>query len=371
MRVALELQPCCGNRTGIGNYTYELAKRLRPGDGLSFQGNLFNFCGRNDNQSALSGIHMPLAQNQLMPYGVYRRLWNIVPFSYDRLFPPVDITHFFNYIVPPRVKGKVITTIHDMTYLRFPETMDAKNLRRIKKGIMYSIEASELILTISEFSKREIMELLGIPAERIAIVYYAASLSERSADFAKVSELYHIRQPYLLYVGTIEPRKNLKRLLRAYGKLKQEANTPHQLVLAGGRGWRCDDIYQTAAEIPGSKDVVFCGYVSSEIKNALYQNASAFVFPSLYEGFGIPPLEAMTFGVPVVCADAASLPEVVGDCAKLVRPEDEFSIAEGIYQVLSNPSYAQLLGKAGRERAKMFSWDSSAQKLKGIYQAIK
>lgn len=370
MRVALELQPCCGNRSGIGTYTYELARRLRNEDGLSYQGNLFNFRGRNDNRASLSGISFPISENRSMPYGVYRRIWGRLPLSYNSLFPPADICHFFNYIVPPRITGKVITTIHDMTYLRFPETMDKKILQRITKGIAHSVEVSQKIITVSQFSKREIMELLGLPAERIAVVYNAPSLSGETAEPGVLAREYKIRAPYLLYVGTIEPRKNLERLLKAFGRLKQDTGLPHQLVLAGGRGWQCEGIYQTASRIPGKEDVIFCGYVSGAVKNTLYQNAQAFVFPSVYEGFGIPPLEAMSFGVPVVCADAASLPEVVGDSARLVKAEDELSIAEGIHQVLTDQAYADLLRRKGPDRARQFSWERSAQVLRDIYRSM-
>lgn len=370
MRVALELQPCCGKRSGIGIYTYELAKHLSAGDGITFQGNLFNFRGRNDNSAALEGIGMPIAENRLLPYGVYRRLWNVVPFSYESLFPPADITHFFNYIVPPKTSGKIITTIHDMTYLRFPETMDAKNLRRIRSGITRSIEVSERIVTVSEFSKREIVALLGVPADRVTVVYNAASVGTDTEDFSSVAARCGIRQPYILYVGTIEPRKNLTRLLRAFEQLKREAGIPHQLVLAGGRGWRCDEIYRTASKIEGTQDVVFCGYVRNEAKNSLYANASVFVFPSLYEGFGIPPLEAMTMGCPVVCAGAASLPEVVGDAARLVDPLDEVDIAEGIWQVLSDSRCACDLRERGRIQTQRFSWERSAQTLFNLYRSM-
>lgn len=370
MKIALELQPCCGKRSGIGLYTYELAKRLHSDSEISYQGNLFNFMGRNDNSSALCQVQMPIVENRSMPYGIFRRTWNVAPLPYSKLFPAGDITHFFNYIVPPKVDGKVITTIHDMTYVRFPETMDKRNLRRIRKDIDHSIDRSEVILTVSEFSKREIIELLHIPAEQIAVVYNAPSLVADIADFAAVSNQYHIRRPYILYVGTIEPRKNLVRLLKAFERLKKESGIPHQLVLAGGKGWECEGIYKTAAEIHGNQDVIFCGYIPPDVKNALYKNAALFVFPSIYEGFGIPPLEAMTFGVPVVCADAASLPEVVGDSARLVNPSDELDIAEGIYDVLSNPSYAAELSEKGSARVKLFSWESSAQKLQNIYKSM-
>ena len=371
MKVALELQPCCWARAGIGSYTWELAKRLRNEDDLEFCGNLFNFMGRNDNTAALSGVTMPIRENRLFPYGIYRRIWNIAPISYNRLFPGgADLTIFFNFIVPPRISGQVMTVVHDLTYLRFPETMDKKNLRRIEKGIQYSIERSSRILTISAFSKGEIAGLLGVPGDRISVVYPAPSLQPWTADFGVCCQKWGIRRPYLLYVGTIEPRKNLTRLLRAFALLKEKYHIPHQLVLAGGRGWRDEEIFRTAGEISCKEDVIFTGYVSAGEKNALYQNASVFVFPSLYEGFGIPPLEAMTFGCPVVCANAASLPEVAGDAAELVDPLEAESIAEGTWRVLSDETYAKSLTDRGYLQAKKYTWEASAKRLTEICREI-
>lgn len=368
MKVALELQPCCGNRSGIGTYTYELAKRMQDRDGLEFCGNLFNFLRRNDNSAALAGITMPIRESQIFPYGVYRRIWKMVPIPYQALFPgQTDLSVFFNYIVPPRVRGKVITAVYDMTYLRFPETMDVKNRRRLQGGMKRSAERSDHILTISEFSKREIMELLSVPEERISVVPCAPSISGRPSDLSRFAEKFKLRKPYLLYVGTIEPRKNLVRLLKAFANLKQEQKIPHQLVLAGGKGWANEEIYQAAS---AAEDVVFTGYLSEGKKNALYENAEAFVFPSLYEGFGIPPLEAMTFGCPVVCADAASLPEVVGDAAELVDPLDECSIAQGIWKVLSDQARAEGLRKRGYEQAKKYTWAASANKLTAVCRTV-
>ena len=371
MKVALELQPCCGNRSGIGAYTYELTKRLRNQSDLEFYGNIFNFAGKNDNSQALQGITIPIHENRLFPYGIYRRIWDIAPISYNRLFPDqTDLTIFFNFIIPPRISGHVMTVVHDMTYLRYPETMDKKNLRRIEKGIQYSIERSSRILTISAFSKGEIAELLGVPSEKISEVYPAPSLQLEIADFGACCQKWGIHRPYLLYVGTIEPRKNLTRLLRAFGLLKEQYHLPHQLVLAGGRGWRDKEIFRTAGEISCKEDVIFTGYVSAWEKNALYQNAGVFVFPSLYEGFGIPPLEAMTFGCPVVCANAASLPEVAGDAAELVDPLEVESIAAGIWRVLSDESCAKSLVDKGYSQAKKYTWEASAKRLTELCREI-
>ena len=371
MKVALELQPCCGKRSGIGMYTYELAKRMRDRDGLEFCGNLFNFAGRNDNTQALQGIGMPIRESTVFPYGVYRRIWNWVRIPYQSLLPGrTDLTVFFNYIVPPHVSGKVITTIYDMTYMRFPETMDARNLRRLRQGIQYSVERSDHILTISEFSKQEIVSLLNIPEERISVVYSAPSLSGKTKAFEEISQKFSIRKPFVLSVGTIEPRKNLERLIEAFKTLKKEHRISHQLVLAGGSGWENKTIYQAAQELQVAGEIIFTGYLSEEEKNTLYKNADLFVFPSLYEGFGMPPLEAMAFGCPVVCADAASLPEVVGDAAELVDPLDTDSIADGMWRVLSDREYAAELRQKGYQQKEKFTWDDSAEKLIEIYRTV-
>lgn len=365
MKVALELQPCCGNRSGIGVYAYELAKRLKSGDGLEFVGNLFNFLGRNNNSVSLQGITMPVRECRLFPYGVYRRIWNLVPIQYQNMFPDrSDLSIFFNYIVPPQIGGKVITTIHDMTYIRYPETVDKRNLRRLERGMRYSVERSDQLITVSEFSKREIVELLGVDEKRVSIVHNAPSIGNGQSGAREIME------PYILYVGSIEPRKNLARLIRAFDRLKHEQGIPHKLIFAGGSGWNNEDIYRSADMAQHREDIAFIGYVDALRKNSLYKYADAFVFPSLYEGFGIPPLEAMSFGCPVVTSTAASLPEVVGDAAELVDHMDEMSIAEGIWKVISDQRYSNSLRQRGFEQVQKYTWSASAKALTGICKSV-
>lgn len=371
MNVALELQPCYWARSGIGTYVYEIARRLHDGNNLAFHGNVFDFRGREGGEAALAGIEMPVQKNRLLPYGAYRRLWNYLPIRYSWMFPQrADVTIFFNFIVPPRVDGRVMSVVHDLTYIRFPETMKASNLTHLQRGMKYSLERSDRVIAVSEFTKRELHELLGVPKEKISVVYNAPSLASDSEDYGEVCKKYGIRGEYILFVGTIEPRKNVSRLLRAFDLLKGEYKLPHQLVLAGGKGWQDEQIFQTLQNTRFADDIVRTGYVSAEEKNTLYQNASVFVFPSVYEGFGIPPLEAMTWGCPVVCANAASLPEVVGDAAELVDPMDERSIAKGILRVLTDHAYAQQLIEKGRVQAKKFSWDRSAEQLFAVCKEV-
>lgn len=369
MKVALELQPCCGKRSGIGTYVYELASRLSDWDGIEFCGNLFNFLGRNDNTESLQGMSMPVWENRMLSYGVYRRVWRFFPIPYNRLFPEVDLSVFFDFIVPPHVSGKIITTVHDLTYLRFPESMGKRNLRRIQEGIENTLARTNRILTVSEFSKREIHTMLGVPLAHITVVYNAPSLAAKAVDFSTIARKYALEKPYLLYVGNLEPRKNLPRLLEAFARLKR-IGFPHKLVLAGGTGWRQDKLEKVLAHLVCRNEVIFPGYVTNGEKQALYKHADVFIFPSLYEGFGIPPLEAMACGCPVVCSNAASLPEVVGNAASLVPPEDEQALFEAIARVLEDTAYAQSLVQEGWEQVKKFSWQLSAEKLRAVCKEV-
>lgn len=369
-KIALELQPCCGKRSGIGTYAYELASRLQGDQDLQFVGNVFNFLGRNDNRASLEGISMPIRTQKSMPYGVYRRIWHKTSISYSMMFPKADLSLFFDYIVPPRIDGKVITTIHDLSFVRYPETMSKRNLKRIEMDIDYSLARSEKIITVSKFSKEELVDCLGVERDKIEVVYNAPSISMHMTDLEHLFQKYNIHKPYLLYVGTIEPRKNIIGLLNAYEKLKKEQNIPHHLVLAGGIGWNTEEILKRIENSEYRRDIVLTGYISGAEKNTLYKYATAFLFLSIYEGFGIPPLEAMHFGCPVVCANTASLPEVVGDAAELVNSHDEIAIADGIFKVIYNDDYKNKLISLGYEQEKKFKWEYSANKFKKICRSV-
>lgn len=369
-RVALELQPCYGARSGIGTYTYELARHLRNGDGITYSGAIFDCLGREGSEQALQGIEMPVERCKLFPYGVYRRIWHTIPIGYQQLFSPAEIRIFFDFIVPPKADSKVMTTIHDLSFLRYPETIRRVNRQRIERDIQYSLDRSDRIITISEFSKKELMELMGVEAERIALVSPAPAYTQTNCQTQADLSRFPIQSPYLLYVGTIEPRKNLVFLIKAFEYLKKETGCPHQLVLAGGKGWNNEEIYLAAQESQYQKDIVFTGYISQAEKTALYQQAELFVFPSLYEGFGIPPLEAMGAGCPVVCSDAASLPEVVGDAAKLTSPTDVQELAQAMTDVLFNQTQRETLIERGKCRAKVYTWEDSAKKLHELCQRL-
>lgn len=369
-KVALDLQPCCGNRSGIGMYTYELARRVRDTSALTFSGNVFNFGNRLEMDKFLAGITMPVKACATIPSKIYRRLPKSLAIPYDWVFSKADLSLFFNYVVPKRIQGKVALYVHDMAYVRFPETLQGTNLLNLRANVARGVERADRIVTISEFSKQEIHSLLQVPLENIDIIYPAASVSDDTVDKAVLCGKFGITAPYILFVGNIEPRKNLVRVLQAFDLLKKEQGIPHKLVLAGGQGWKNEKIHATVDGLSCADDIIFTGYVSNGEKNALYQYAQAFVFPSLYEGFGIPPLEAMHFGCPVVCSNAASLPEVCGDAAAMVDAYQVESIAAGLWDVISDEDYRNSLIQKGYDQEKSFSWEESTKQLTQLCQDI-
>ena len=369
MKIALELQPCSRQMSGIGYYTFQLAKHLFEMDAANVRGNYFNFCMRNPKLSDI-GLNGTVNYNALLPYGIYRRVWDKLPVPYRMMFPRADVTHFFDYIVPPGVSGKVIDTIHDLTYLRYPETMSTSNLIRLQEGVQRSLACSDRVVVNSEFVKTEVVRELGFDESLIDVIYPAA-VEDNADDLPQeyLKEKWGIDKPYVLYLGTIEPRKNTNRLIQAYERMSRELEHPPMLVLAGGKGWKSEETYRLAeSTLPGQ--ILFTGYINASEKRLLYQNARLFAFPSLYEGFGMPVLEAMRYGIPVVCSSSSSLPEVAGDGARFVAPTDVDDIANALLEVYTDSARAEELSLRGRVQAERFSWDRSAEKLMKVYQRL-
>lgn len=307
---------------------------------------------------------------------LYKLIWPFVPVPYSLFFGrECDVTQFFNFFVPPGVKGKTVTIVHDMAYKACPETVKSRTRHWLNLVLKKSCNRADIIVTVSQFSKDELVRYLGVPKEKIRVMHLGVDQSKFSNHQSReridaVREKYHIKERYYLYLGTIEPRKNIKRLLEAYGRLHDKMSNAPQLVLAGGRGWLCDDIYETAKALDLGDDILFTGYVEEGEAPVLLAGAMAFLFPSLYEGFGIPPLEAMACGTPVLSADKASLPEVLGDAALLINPESVDEICMGMERLAVDGALRSELSRKGSERVKIYTWERSAHILKGIYEEL-
>lgn len=305
---------------------------------------------------------------------LYRMGWNFIPIPYSFFFgKKADVTVFFNYAIPPGVKGKKVVFIHDMAYKAYPETVRAKTRNFLEMTLQKSCQRADKIVTISEFSKSEIIKYLKVEEKKIEVVPLGVDFGRFHTGYTekqkqKVAEKYKIPSDYFLYLGTIEPRKNIKRILKAYALFNKESELVPHLVLAGRKGWLYESIFAAVEELKLQEKVHFLGYVDSEDVPVLLSGAELFLFPSLYEGFGLPVLEAMACGVPVITSNVASMPEIAGDAAVLVNPLEITQIKEGISLVFSDLKKREYLLHAGIEQTKKYTWEKTAKKLRDILE---
>lgn len=257
-------------------------------------------------------------------------------------------------------------TVHDLSFIRYRRFFSLR-----QRAWHAAVRPARLILgasrviAVSDHTRRDIMEMFGLPEDRIAVVHPAAGPEFSAAsgdDIAAVRRKHGLDSPFLLYLGTLEPRKNVARLIEAYGAASVDAD----LVIAGGAGWLHKEIFESAGRSPKKDRIRFLGYVDDADKPGLYSAAEAFLYPSHYEGFGMPPLEAMACGTPVVASHASSLPEVVGDAGLLVDPYDVTEIAGAIEAVMTDGPLRERFRREGPRRAAAFTWDRSAERLERV-----
>jgi glycosyltransferase involved in cell wall biosynthesis len=277
------------------------------------------------------------------------------------------------FVAPLLCPCPTVVTVLDLSFLRFPEAFKAFN--RLYLGLMtrVSVQRASRVIAISESTRHDVIALLGASPGRVHRVYCGVSPSFQPLSRAEIEAFRRekgLPERFILNLGTVEPRKNVLRLVEAYASLVASASgdlSDVHLIVAGGRGWLADPVYARVEELDLGDRVHFVGYVPEEEKQLWYNAASCFCYPSLYEGFGLPPLEAMACGVPVITSDAASLPEVVGEAGLTVSPLDVSALCEALRQVLSDPALHADLSARGRTRASRFSWTEAARQTAGIY----
>lgn len=285
-----------------------------------------------------------------------RILWEqtVLPQRLAALQP--DLVHGLAYALPVGWSGPGVVTIYDLSFLHFPHAFKTANRIYLTASTRATVRRARRVLTISEHARRDIVRLLSVPEERVDVTYPAAEARYRLVAAADVNAFRLARglpEAFVFAVGTLEPRKNLVGLLRAYARLK----TPRPpLYVAGGTGWRFSPIFDTVQQLALQDDVHFLGFVPEDELPLWYNAARLFAFPSLYEGFGLPVLEAMACGTPVITSTAASLPEVAGKAALLVPPEDTDLLAREMERVLDDPQLRTEMRAAGRIQASRFSW---------------
>jgi len=286
---------------------------------------------------------------------------------------PVDVLHV-QFTAPPFAPCPVVTTIHDLAFEHLPQTFKRRSSMQLRLTVRNTARRAAHIITVSEYSRRDIMETYGIAPERISVTLESAPASfapvTDEKELARVRDLYGIEGDYVLSVGSIQPRKNLARLIAAYSTLRRarpEGKLP-QLVLVGKCAWLYDETLRTIKELEVSNSVILTGYVPKDHLPALYSGALFFVYPSYFEGFGLPPLEAMKCGAAVIVGNKTSLPEVVGDAALLVDPFDVNDIARAMEKLMGDASFRSHLRAKGLERAKFFDWRETARRTLAVYE---
>lgn len=306
----------------------------------------------------------------------YKLIQTMFPTPYCLFFRmDAEITQFFNFTIPPGVKGKRAVFIHDMAYKSCPDTVRKKTRLWLEMSMKKTCRRAEHILTVSEFSKQEIVRYLSVPETYISVVPNAVDHTVYHADYTekqiqKMLDRYGITREYFLYLGTIEPRKNLERLIAAYAKLCRRRKQAPLLVLAGKKGWLCERIYQSAVRYGLEKRILFTGYIRQADSPLLICGAKAFVFPSLYEGFGMPVLEAMACGTPVITSNTTALAEVAKGAALLADPLCTDGICRAMERMLDDEGYREALRTAGLQRAANYTWANSAQLLMDVYKKL-
>jgi len=292
-----------------------------------------------------------------------------------------DLYHIPLTVVSPYMPTPYVVTIHDMSSLLFDESPGQRHRFRVYQ-FRRGLERASRVIAVSSATRRDIDDLFGIPAERVRQIYNAPDPqfledgpAPQSAEQETILERYQVKRPFLLYVGTIRPQKNIPRLVEALAVLRAELEHDPvygdlRLIIIGDEISRHPAVRRTVIQTRMEHVVRFLGFVPFDTLRAFYASAAAFVFPSLYEGFGLPPLEAMASGTPVVTSSVSSLPEVVGDAAVLVNPENVFDIAKGIREALTNEPLRRALIRKGHEQARKFSWEATARLVLEVYGEV-
>ncbi len=369
MRVCLDIQPAIAQRAGVGRYVQALAEHLP-----AFAGHdevvLFWFDFRRRGRApVVSGARMRPCR--WLPGRAAQQAWKrlgVPPF--DWLAGHADLYHFLNFIRPPLRRGRAVVTIHDLSFIRFPEAAEPKNLAYLRARIGETVRRADAILADSETIAAEIVEEFRAPAERVAAVplgideHFAPPPTE---TLAAARSRFGLDRPYLLMVGTVEPRKNIPFLVEVFERLEEFDG---ELVLVGRPGWRTDAIYARIASSPRAARIRQITDADDADLPSLYAGASAFVFPSLYEGFGFTPLEAMACGAPVVSSPHGALREVLGEAAEIVEEFDADLWAAHVRAVLLDSARRAARIRAGRARAARFRWEDTARQTWEVYRRV-
>jgi glycosyltransferase involved in cell wall biosynthesis len=373
MRVCLDVSPTAQNHAGLGRYAGEIARALsqrQPEIDLSL---FYNRAGEAQLPTDLQKLPHHTVKLGNKPWRMAVLLSQLLRWPMDQTFGATDIFHATNHLLAHFGRARTVFTLHDLIFLRYPEYHLPYNRWYLTLAMPRYLRAADVIVTPSEWTKRDALTYYGLPESKIKVIYEAAApgfqpISDVTA-LQRVHQKYHLPQKFMLHVATIEPRKNLNRLLDAFSALLPDW-PDLKLVLVGKKGWLYESFFQKLPALGLQEQVIFPGYVDEVDLPAFYQLAELFVFPSLYEGFGLGPLEAMACGAAVICSNSSSLPEVVGQAGLLVDPTDTAALTEALRHVLGNPELRRDLQQRGLRQAQKFSWQKASTALEAVYHTL-
>jgi alpha-1,3-rhamnosyl/mannosyltransferase len=366
MRIGIDGLPLTEPLAGIGHYTLEVARRL-ANNSAADQVEVISpraFIADLQTQDSPRLVFTRIRVNLLT-----RQWWSIGLPRYIRKHS-IDVFHGTNFEVPLLKACPTVLTIHDLSLLLYPETHKRRRVARARGRLPLMAKRATMIITDTDSVRREVHEHLHIPLEKIVTVSLAPRETFRRLESGQTDEVrkaFGLDGEFLLYVGTIEPRKNPWKLVAAFSQVSQKRKTL-KLVLAGIRGWLVDDFMKALDHSAAKQNVIVTGYLDDEQLCALYSSCSLFVYPSLYEGFGLPPLEAMACGAPVLASKIPSIAEVVGTAARLIDPLDVDQIARTIEELLDNGQLRNEMVQAGTEHVKEFSWERTCEQSREVYR---
>ena len=373
MRIGIDAHPLSDQRRGIGNYVYNITKHLGMMDGEN-EYFLYSECD----------FELPFENHRwhkrIQPVPIFHRVdiirwWFLQDARKRTIKDGIDIFWSTRALLPPYLPMKQVLTVYDLIWHYFPTTMSRGDFLICKLLAKKSIKRADHICSISEATAMSLEKVLHVKKSKISIVYpgsteyHQSYCKDESAKY--IADKFKTSENYILTVGTVQPRKNIEGLLKAFRVLLDDFNIDSQLLIAGGKGWQDSKIFETYKKLRFTeRQVKFLGYVPDEDMPRLYSGAELFVFPSFYEGFGLPPLEAMAFGCPIITSNTSSLPEVVGDAGIMVGPSDTRGLAKAIMEVLSNKKIKNDLEQKSLERAKFFSWEKAAREMLFILSRV-
>ena len=370
--IAIDFSAAVTQGGGIGRYTRELVTALAR---LDTQNPYILFSAKPSSDfPPLPGANFRRVSTRLSTDWL-ARLWHRarLPLPIELWTGPIRLLHSPDFTLPPSKRGvPTLLTVHDLSFVRTPETATPGLRAYLNAAVPRSVRRADLILADSEATRSDLIKVYQTPPDKIRVLYSGVERRFQPVHdektLAALRENYQLGSgPFVLSVGTIQPRKNYERLVEAFRRLDK----PNiKLVIAGGKGWLADPLYRMVDQLGMKERVQFIGFVADDDLPALYSAAHVFAFPSLYEGFGLPALEAMACGTPVLTSNVSSLPEVVGEAALSVDPIDVDAISEGLFKLVEDSGLRKKLIQQGIERAKRFSWDNAAGELKQHYQDL-